>query len=228
MATKADELKLDIKELDTLLQQATRPKVKDILTLETRKLQAELAKVIDEKKEACLKSVNPSPNSTHRCYEVKLNSYGWDQTNNAVKLYVQLKDVHTLPSEAITCDFTEKSMDLRIRGLNNKNYHLPINNLCEDIDTEKSHIKVKTDMVVVYLAKKSPKTWSHVTGVEKRIKEAKTPSVPDIGDDSDPGASFMNLMKKMYQEGDDEMKKTIAKAWTENQQKNVAGLSNFD
>lgn len=83
-------------------------------------------------------------------------------------------------------------------------------------------------MVIISLAKKVAKDWSHVTGVEKRIKESKT-SVPDMGDmdEGNPGASLMNLMKKMYMEGDDEMKKTIAKAWTENQQKNVAGLSDY-
>ncbi len=29
----------------------------------------------------------------------------------------------------------------------------------------------------------------------------------------DPQESLMNMMKKLYQEGDDEMKKTIAQAW---------------
>ena len=30
---------------------------------------------------------------------------------------------------------------------------------------------------------------------------------------------MLQLMKKMYNEGDDEMKRTIAKAWTEGQEK---------
>lgn len=33
----------------------------------------------------------------------------------------------------------------------------------------------------------------------------------------------MNLMKKMYEEGDDEMKRTIAKAWTESREKAEKG-----
>ena len=33
----------------------------------------------------------------------------------------------------------------------------------------------------------------------------------------------MNMMKKMYDEGDDEMKRTIAKAWTESREKQSAG-----
>jgi len=31
--------------------------------------------------------------------------------------------------------------------------------------------------------------------------------------DADPQASLMNMMKKLYEEGDPEMKKTIAQAW---------------
>lgn len=45
------------------------------------------------------------------------------------------------------------------------------------------------------------------------------PSKPD----EDPSAGIMNLMKKMYDEGDDDMKRTIAKAWTESQDKKAAG-----
>ena len=31
--------------------------------------------------------------------------------------------------------------------------------------------------------------------------------------DADPSAGLMDMMKKLYSEGDDEMKKTIAQAW---------------
>lgn len=226
MSTKADELKLDIEEFNHLLEQASRQKVKDVLMLEIRRLQTELAKLTEENTKTSAKPLNSGSNAAQKCYEVKLNNYGWDQTNTTMKLYITLKDVHQLPKEAVTCNFTEKSLDLRIFGLENKNYHLPINNLCEEIDVQKSYYKVKTDMVILSLAKKVSKNWSHVTGVEKRIKESKAPSVPDT-ENGDPGASFMNLMKKIYQEGDDEMKKTIAKAWTENQNKNSPSLSDY-
>lgn len=218
MATKTEEMRLDIEELNSLLKQANRQHNKDVLTLEIRKLQTEMAKL--EQKDTSVKTTTTSSlNTAQRCYEVKLNNYGWDQTNTTMKIYITLNDVHQLPKEAVICNFTEKSLDLRILGLNNKNYHLPINNLCAEIDTEKSNFKVKTDMIVVSLAKKVAKDWSHVTLVEKRIKDAKTPSMPELGEDNDPNASLMNLMKKMYQDGDDEMKKTIAKAWTESQEK---------
>lgn len=221
------KVKSDIEELNSLLKQAHRQRTKDVLTLELRRLQTELAKLLDENKDALIKPTTPSLNTNQKCYEVKLNNYGWDQTRTTVKIYITLKDVHQLPREAIICDFSEKALDLRVFGLDNKNYHLPINNLCAEIDTERSNFKVKTDMIVVSLMKKVAKDWSHVTAVEKRIKEAKSPSMPDMSEDSDPGASLMNLMKKMYQDGDDEMKKTIAKAWTESQEKQRSGVMDF-
>lgn len=49
----------------------------------------------------------------------------------------------------------------------------------------------------------------------------KESSKPDPSED--PQAGIMNLMKKMYDEGDDDMKRTIAKAWTESQDKKAAG-----
>lgn len=36
---------------------------------------------------------------------------------------------------------------------------------------------------------------------------------PEGKEKEDPQESMMNMMKKLYQEGDDEMKKTIAQAW---------------
>lgn len=33
----------------------------------------------------------------------------------------------------------------------------------------------------------------------------------------------MKLMKKMYDEGDDEMKRTMSKAWSESQEKRAKG-----
>lgn len=216
------QVKLDIEELNSLLEQARRQRTKDILMLEIRRLQTELARLLEENKNAAIKPTTPLLNGPQKCYEVKLNNYGWDQTLTTVKIYITLKDVHQLPKQAIVCNFTDKSLDLRVLGLDNKNYNLPINNLCAEIDTERSSFKVKTDMIVVLLAKKVAKDWSHITLVEKRIKDAKS-SVPELGEDSDPSANLMNLMKKMYQDGDDEMKKTIAKAWTESQEKQRSG-----
>ena len=39
----------------------------------------------------------------------------------------------------------------------------------------------------------------------------------------DPSAGLMDMMKKMYDEGDDEMKRTINKAWSESRSKEGGG-----
>ena len=41
----------------------------------------------------------------------------------------------------------------------------------------------------------------------------------DDDDKSDPSQSLMKLMKQMYDDGDDEMKRTITKSWYESQEK---------
>ena len=75
---------------------------------------------------------------------------------------------------------------------------------------------------------KSKNQANQNTNVEAAIKAKadKKNEVPKMDDDSgDPSKGLMNMMKKMYDEGDDDMKRTIAKAWTESQNKGPgAGL----
>lgn len=44
-------------------------------------------------------------------------------------------------------------------------------------------------------------------------------SKPKFDEKADPQESLMGMMKQMYDEGDDEMKRTIRKAWYESQAK---------
>ena len=63
------------------------------------------------------------------------------------------------------------------------------------------------------------KRWSHLTGYDK-TKDFKPPKV-DTETADDPSQGLMDMMKKMYEEGDDELKRTIAKAWTESRDKQM-------
>ena len=45
------------------------------------------------------------------------------------------------------------------------------------------------------------------------------PKTPKYDKDTDPNEGIMSLMRNMYQEGDDDMKRMIAKAWTESREK---------
>lgn len=75
------------------------------------------------------------------------------------------------------------------------------------------------------LKKATDGDWDGISATEvkqKRAREEKT-KMSDMDKDKDPSESLMDLMKKMYDEGDDEMKRTIAKAWTESREKQAAG-----
>ncbi|XP_046404407.1 calcyclin-binding protein [Ischnura elegans] len=223
--SKAEELREDLKELRQLQCTAQRHRVKDALSLEIRKIETELSKALVQ--ESDLKN-NPEASKmpATKCYEVKLNTYGWDQSENYVKIFVTLNKVQDLPSDQVFCTFTERSMEFNVKNLEGKNYILPIINLLEPINPEKSHWKVKTDKVVVFLAKKTVgKTWSHITGVEKREHESKTPKLggEDESMAADPSDGLMNVLKQMYETGDDNMKRTIAQAWTQSQDQQMRG-----
>ena len=78
---------------------------------------------------------------------------------------------------------------------------------------------VTLDNVVVFLAKtKVGSKWSHMTVFEKKASE---PRLPKFDNTEDPSTGLMNMMRQMYEDGDDDMKRTIAKAWTESQEKQM-------
>lgn len=71
-------MKADIAELELLATQATRQRVKDVLTLEGRRLITEVIKLEEAQKVAETASgtqqVQPVKSKSH--YQVKLNNYG--------------------------------------------------------------------------------------------------------------------------------------------------------
>lgn len=113
-------------------------------------------------------------------------------------------------------------MHLSVSNLNNKDYSLVIKNLLHEINLEKSYFKIKTDMINVYLKKqKEGQHWDYLTSIEKKLKDAKESSFKkdtDL-DTADPTSGLMNLMKKMYDEGDSSTKQMIAKTWSESMNK---------
>ena len=64
-----------------------------------------------------------------------------------------------------------------------------------------------------------------MTATEKRLADLKASSMTDgiESTNDDPSSGLMNIMKKMYDTGDPEMKRMIAKAWTEGQEKKAQG-----
>ena len=72
-------------------------------------------------------------------------------------------------------------------------------------------------MISILLRKKKSENWQCVTEKEFKVKESK--SKPKLDEKADPQDSLMTMMKQMYEDGDDEMKRTISKAFVESREK---------
>lgn len=70
-------------------------------------------------------------------------------------------------------------------------------------------------------------TWTDLTLIERRVRDNKAAALEpekDAAVAADPSAGLMNIMQRMYNSGDAEMKKMISKAWSEGEEKRRAGL----
>lgn len=70
----------------------------------------------------------------------------WDQSSKFVKFYVTLKNVQSLSAGNVNCSFTDKSLELNVKDLDNKDYTFTIKNLLHPIKPEESTWKIKSGM----------------------------------------------------------------------------------
>jgi len=140
-------------------------------------------------------------------------SFGWDQKGDWVNVMVMgLNGVGALDKSEVSCDFTKDSFDLRVHNLNGKNYRVLRDNLDKDIIPEKSKIRIKSNKIYVKLHKVpgeyGPDHWTELTSKKsKKDKRERAKAKKD-----DPMGGIMDLMKDMYDNGDEKMKETIGKA----------------
>ena len=141
-----------------------------------------------------------------------LSKFAWDQgeyNSQWVTVYLtsDLDGVGAV-KDAVTCDFTESSFDLKVVGLNGKNYRLLKSSLDKEIVPEKSKFTVKENKITIKLKKVkgeySYEQWTDLTSKKDPAQKKK--------EKDDPMSGLMDMMKTMYDDGDDQMKKTIGEA----------------
>jgi calcyclin binding protein len=226
---KIKEYELDIQEYKSLLTQATRSNAKQLLTTQLANLNADLSRLQRNEQERIAKlnnNNNSAPPVITGGYTKKIDTYGWDQSDKFVKIYItSLADVNKVKQEDIVCNFTLKSFDCTVKNLNKINYNLSVLNLAHKIEPSESYVKVKSDMIAIFLKKSESSSiirWSSVTEKDSSSKNKEKP-LPKMDENADPQEGLMSMMKKMYEEGDDEMKRTISKAFTESREKSAKG-----
>ena len=127
-----------------------------------------------------------------------------------VTVYIDegLEGVGAIPRSNVTCDFTSDSFDLKVIGLNGRNYRVVKRNLEKDIDPAGSILKVRKNKVILKLAKVEGEygfeSWTRLTSTKSKEKKRAAKK--------DPSASIMDMMKDMYDGGDDQTKKLIGEA----------------
>ena len=103
---------------------------------------------------------------------------------------------------------------MRILHFNGKNYRLKISPLHDIIDPAASKLKVKSNSITLDLVKKKSKYWSDIKQTKSLTKAAdEVDKKKKDGDEENPSAGLMNLMKELYDTGDDNIKRTIAESW---------------
>ncbi|KAM9792041.1 calcyclin-binding protein [Syngnathus typhle] len=222
LTQQINELEADLVELGSFAEKAERKRVQELLKQEHKKVEKELATKRQQQEQQARRQTDPaaSSSSSKAVYTVKITNYAWDQSEKFVKIYLTLKNVHMIPSEKVQVKFTERSFSVLVKELDGKNHQMSLLNLLYPIDEENSSTKIKTDMVVIMCKKKAAKKWECLTTVEKQSKEKDKPKVDD---NADPSEGLMSMLKKIYTDGDDEMKRTINKAWSESQEKKMRG-----
>ena len=166
----------DLREISALLQTAKRSYVRSMLEREEANLRAKLAAekmtetLVETVEAEEVKATPPAP----QVEEVKAappappasSSKGWisvdkfafdpgEYNSKSLSIYVNLANIISLKEVegAIVCDFTKSSFDLKVVGLQGKNYRLFKDNLSHDIDVEKCRFVVKKDKIVIKLGK---------------------------------------------------------------------------
>lgn len=144
-----------------------------------------------------------------------ISTFSWDQTETEVKVLIPCEGVS---KDMVTANFTAKGFEIKVAGLNGKNYRCAANPLHKAVlPAECSFMVPKSQKRVVVKLKKAKssdyaeRTWDNLTAKSSAIPTPKS----SAGADADPSAGIMDLMKNLYEDGDDVMKQTIAKAWTQ-------------
>jgi len=218
-SSNAEELAKDLEEFQRLSSEATRPRTKKFLASEIQRIEKEIDNLKNPSNAAA--TAPSSISSAPVLPTVKITTYAWDQSEKFLKLYITVPGAAPGQDSRIRFDVQNKSVDLNADDIAGKNYFFNLKGLLHPIIADGSTFKLKKDEILLMLKKKDDgRTWTYITEVEMINKEK---NKPKMDDNSDPNASLMKMMKQMYDEGDDEVKRNINKAWSENQEKKRGG-----
>ena len=228
----------DIEELEKLINISLRPNIKrqleeyknnlsNLMKEENKKIEEEKKKKESEKAEEKDSSNKEKENSSSEINPAKLSSsllftsiskYAFDTSNEKfIKLYLtdDFEGIKSFNSSNIKSKFTKNSFDVCIIGWKNKNYRFSCFNLNKGIIPNDSYVKQTNSGLIVYLKKENNSDyWDSLEKKKGLFGNKDENGEGGLDKNKDPNASLMEMMRDMYQNGDPEMKRMIAEAWT--------------
>jgi len=230
----------DIEELEKLINIALRPNIKrqlseyknnlsNLLKEEQKKIESDKKKAEQTQKEKPEENKDKSPSEID---QAKLNAqfttiskYAFDTSNNKfIKLYLTdgFEGIKEFASSNIKSKFTKTSFDVCVLNWKGRNYRFSCFNLSKEINPTDSYVKQTNSGLIVYLAKANTSDFWDSLEKKKGLFGNKDEDSPTLDKNKDPNQSLMEMMRDMYQNGDPEMKRMIAEAWTKSRDEQEA------
>mmetsp|Transcript_47847 Transcript_47847/g.97815 ORF Transcript_47847/g.97815 Transcript_47847/m.97815 type:complete len:239 (+) Transcript_47847:50-766(+) len=214
----------EIAEVESFLASATFSGVKTVLQAHLQKLKrAEADRLKREAaKEAEARNPTPALESAGLSVErkpvassgkfVPIEDFAWDQgeyNSSTISIFVDLEGVGAVKDNVET-EFTKSSFDLKVIGLDGNNYRLLRDNLEKDIVPDQCRCIVKKNKLVLKLMKvKGEYSFEHWSTLISKKKKGEQSAAAKK---ADPAGGLMDMMKDMYDDGDDNMRKVIGEA----------------
>ncbi|CAD8145634.1 unnamed protein product [Paramecium octaurelia] len=209
--SELEELQHDLAEIQQFISTLKRKSNIDYLNNRIKYLENSIKILTPQKVEQPQQQQQQQKDQDTLIYQ-GITKYAWDQEGNKVKVFLNLEGIGQLPKENISSQFTSTTVDVKVKGFKGLNHRFSIKKTFDELKDKECSIKVTNNSIVISLIKKDQKNWDQLNFKEKLID-----TDPSKLDKQDPQASLMNMMKEMYQNGDDDMKRTIAQAWSKSQ-----------
>lgn len=211
----------DIKELEKFISESKRPSIKSYLEAYLSNIKENKAIQEKKQKEAKEKAAEkPVVKEADKIIYTPITKYALDTSGSKVKIYLTdgFEGIKDFNQDNIKSKFGPKSFEVTIMGWKQKNFKIASNKLNKEINPEESKVKATSSSLIIYLAKKnSGDFWDALEEKKNVFDKPENDEEKSKDKDQDPTSSLMEMMKNMYQNGDPEMKKMIAEAWTKSQ-----------
>lgn len=203
----------DLQELKRILAAGSTPYVEALIKSEIEKLEATLNVGAAKAQQTEAKKAVPT-----KIYET-ISKYAFSDSSK--KASVIIKEIKGLDQAEISFEPKERECVVCVNRekQNMSNLKLTISPLYKKIKPEESKFTKRGETLTLHLIKKKETSWMKL---KKSALDQKKPKMSQTKDDKmkdSPDTALMDMMKKMYDEGDDEMKRTISKAMWEAQHK---------